>query len=242
MLDDENFLQSIVYAVELTSSAVPDQMIGIKDISSINVYCSKYFADVIGMPVSEIIGKVYLMPHFDQFLDIALDEDSKVIKSRESHIFLKINKFHNVLKPLIFIKSPIINPSTQNVVGILFQAFEYGVANNFHQQISNLYNEFLINTKKLCAIKLSKREKQVVFFFLAHLGSQEIADMLYQLENKRITKSTVDSVFTDQLYLKFNVTNRVALYKKLLELDYDKFIPQEILISSSTPLEKVKIY
>ncbi len=238
-MNDKQFLQAMISAVELTSSGIPDQMLSIKDLNSVNLYCSKGFADAIGVAQTSIAGSTFCT---GQILDIVISEDQKVFKSRKLQAFLKIDRFHNMIKPLIFIKSPIINPNTNNVVGLLLQVFEYGITNNFHQQIVSLYNSFSTKAKQLVPIKLSKREKQVIFFFLAHLSSQEIAETLHKLENKRVTKSTIDSIFTDQLYLKFDVTNRIALHQKLLELGYNKFIPQEILISSSVPLEAAKIY
>ena len=127
-------------------------------------------------------------------------------------------------------------------MGIFLQVFEYGVTSNLHQQIGDLYHLFSAKKSSSEKIKLSKREKQVIFLFLANLNSQEIADTLFKIDNKRITKSTIDSVFTDQLYLKFKVASCTALHKKLLELSYHEFIPQEILVCSSTPLKTLKIY
>jgi hypothetical protein len=239
ILNDEQFLQAIISAIRLLSIAMPDHMLGIKNLNSVNVYCSNSFIQALGIKDTDIIGKQFLP---SPILDIVIAEDQQVFTLRKLHTFLKINKFHGMIKPLIFIKTPLINPDTKNIVGLLFQVFEYSIANSFQQQIGNLYNMFVIREKKANTIKLSKREKQVVFFFLAHLSSQEIAEMLYKLENKRISKSTIDSVFTEQLYIKFNVVNRVALYKKLLELGYDKFIPEEVLVNNSIPMEAIKVY
>ena len=226
--------------MRLLDNAIPDQMLGIKDINSINIYCSKAFANALGVLETDVIGKHFCTNHI---LDIVTNEDQLVFKTRKLHAFLKIYKFHNIIKPLIFIKSPIINPDTKNVIGLFLQVLEYSIAKDFRMQVCGLYNIFATKEKELHnIIKLTKREKQVVFFFLAHLSSQEIADMLYQLEKKPVTKSTIDSIFTDGLYLKFNVTNRVALHKKLLELGYDKFIPQEVLVSGSMPIEAIKVY
>lgn len=238
-MDNEQFLAAVITALKLLNDAIPDQMVGIKDVNSVNLYCSEAFIQALRISEADIIGKTFCT---GPILDIVIKEDQQVLSSCKLHVFLKINKFHGVIKPLIFVKAPIINPETNNVLGIFLQVYEYGIANNFQQQIGQLYNMFAFKERNISTIKLSKREKQIIFFFLAHLSSQEIADMLYQLERKQISKSTIDSVFTDQLYLKFNVSNRIALHKKLLELGYDKFIPQEVLINSSIPLETIKVY
>ncbi len=66
--------------------------------------------------------------------------------------------------------------------------------------------------------------------------------MLYQIGGKSITKSTVDSIFNDQLYAKFDVYSRIALYKKLQSLGYDQLIPKELLSTKSIMLDIMKAY
>jgi hypothetical protein len=74
------------------------------------------------------------------------------------------------------------------------------------------------------------------------LTSQEIADIIFKIEGKKISKSTIDSLFNDQLYIKFNVGSRTALYKKLEQLGYDKLIPSDVLSSTSTPLNIIHTF
>ncbi len=239
---DDDFLNKLVESFTFIDQAIPGQKMGIKDKAFILRYCSSAFAEGVGFTAQEIIGKIYWLPQKDPFLDIAINEDKNVMNTRETHFFLKINRFNNTLKPLLCVKSPLINHATNNVVGTIFYLYDYNFALNFQQYIDKLYKKSPTNELKETKINLSKREKQVVFFFLAHLSSQEISDLLYQIENKRITKSTIDSIFTEQLYVKFDVTNRTALHKKLLHLGYDQFIPEDILIRSSNPLSTLVVY
>lgn len=239
---DEAFLEKIIESLIFIDNAIPHQKIGIKDQGSIIRYCSSSFAEGVGVTVKDIVGKMDWLPQKESFLDIAIAEDQTVMKTRKTHLFLKINRFNHQLKPLLCIKSPLINPVTDHAVGTVFYLFDYNFAMNFQLYIDKLYKKCTTSFPKEMRVHLSKREKQVIFFFLSHLSSQEIAEILHQIENKPITKSTIDSIFTEQLYIKFNVTNRMALHKKLLLLGYDQFIPEDILIRSSHSLAVPIIY
>lgn len=178
-------------------------------------------------------------------IEMVIEEDKSIIKTRKGYASLKIINFSDGLKPRVFLKHPLINSNTDNVVGVLFQTFEWGITTNFTQQIIQLYNTFDHEERTIAdkmSYKLTKRERQVVFFFLARLSSQEIADTLFKLDGKKIAKSTIDNIFTEQLYKKFNVTNRPALYSKLVEFGYNKLIPQEVLVSSIIPLATSRVY
>lgn len=243
--DDKKFLDSFVAAIDVISESLPKQMIGIKDTNSLHIYCSKYFLnDVLGVAAHEVLGKLTLSSDSGRFspIDQITLEDKHIIKWRKPHAYLKLNNFKDGIKPRIIIKSPIINPATNNVVGLIYQGFDWSLI-NFNQQLIKAHQLFKpFNKEKQNLPKLTKREKQIVFFFLAKLNSQEIADILYTIENKHISKSTIDSIFIDRLYAKFEVTNRVALYDKLLQLGYDNLIPQDLLISTTIPLAEPLVY
>ncbi len=77
---------------------------------------------------------------------------------------------------------------------------------------------------------------------MSHLSSQEIANILHEMEGKQILKSTVDSIFNDQLYKKFNERSRPELYKKLQSLGFENKVPQEILQSGSFFMPILQVY
>lgn len=243
--DDQEFLKQFISAIDVIAEALPKQMIGIKDINSVNIYCSRYFLEeVLVIDASKIIGKLNIEGDSTRFspIDQIIIEDQGIMMRRKSQAYLKLNNFNDGIKPRIFIKSPIINPATNNVVGLIYQGMDWSLI-NFNQQLIKAHQLFKPHNKEILNLpKLTKREKQIVFFFLAKLGSQEIADILYTIENKHISKSTIDSIFIDRLYIKFEVTNRQALYDKLLQLGYDNLIPQDLLISTTIPLTEPLVY
>lgn len=241
---DHDFLTHTVSTMAFLSEATPKQMITVKDLDSVIVFCSDYLSKLIGIPLSQLLGKKIWLSLYDNdmnFEKIIVDEDQGIIDSREPKLVLKINRFCQGLMPYLAIKTPIINPETNHVVGILFQGWEIcttaltaHLASTFQpdKKIENLSDR----------PKLSKREKEVIFFFMANLSSQEIAEMLYTIGGKPISKSTVDSIFNDQLYEKFDVYSRIALYKKLQSLGYDQLIPKELLSTKSIVLDIMKPY
>lgn len=243
-MTDEQFLNKIIDAIDLLVKASPQQLIGIKNSSSQMVYYSKVFADFLGIEQKQILGKKACLPLYDNpdIESTILKEDKLVRKKLKPLRVLKINKVAGTLKPYVCIKSPLINPATGKLVGIILQGFEIN-ALNLNQYILNSYKQFQEKGQnKIAQPSLSKREKQVIYFFMAQLTSQEIADTLFKLEGKKVSKSTIDSVFNDQLYHKFAVTSRAALYAKLCQFGYDKLIPAEVLNSMSIPLDVINIF
>lgn len=242
---DKAFLKKAVLCISFLSQAIPNQIISIKNCASEHIFCSEYLAQLIGVDAKEVIGKKVLLPLYDY--EIAIEaiiaaEDQAIMTSRLPIIVLKINRFTKGLTPYTSIKSPLINPSTNNVVGILFQGFEIGLT-SLNQYLAKDFSPVGINKLEIAKPPhLSKREKEVIFFFLANLSSQEIAEMLYKIEGKRITKSTIDSLFNDQLYVKFNVRSRPALYKALKKMGYENRIPRELLATSSIVLDPLNPY
>ena len=234
------FLRKVIETVSFISTVSPKQMVGIKDIHSNHLYCSNYLLKMIGVTEKEAIGKKVYLALYDNdpdFEKIIIDEDQKIMQFREPQTLLKINKFKNGLTPYFCQKSPLINPETNKVEGIMTQGYEIG--------LTHFQNHFLKKSSELKStidIHLTKREKQVIYFFMSHLSSQEIAEILSKMEEKSISKSTIDSVFNEQLYSKFKVYNRPDLYKKLQEAGFENKIPHELLQSGSFFLSVIEVY
>lgn len=244
MTNDE-FLKKAFSAAHFLAETSDTQMLSIKGCDSTHLYCSPYLLKLMGAQEKEIIGKTVWFPLYDNDLDIEKiirEEDLFILNSRKPKMVFKINHFTTGLTPYICNKSPLINPETNDIVGILFQGFEIGIINVHQYLLKGISDPSKnISLSEECR-HLSKREKQAIFLFMANLSSQEIAEVLYQIEKKQISKSGVDTLFYDQLYPKFKVRTRQALYKKLKAMGYDDMIPKEILISSSMLLNRMNVY
>lgn len=223
------------------ANMLPTQIIGVKDLDSRYIYCSPNFAELLGYSVAEIVGK------HDMFIGeennaSRICEDQQIIHERKALPFIHIDKIKGRLTPLTFIKSPIIDDSTDSVIGILCQVFEFATLDPA-QQILNLYQNLSLTRQQNQQLPhLTKREKQIVFLFLANLNSAEMVEVIYRMEGKKISKGTIDCVFTDQLFQKFGVYNRQALYVKLIQLGYNRLIPTEMLPSATIALDTHDLY
>ena len=239
--NNEDFLKSFILQIQNLTHSINDQRICVKNIDSITVFCSKAFTNFLMIDSKDILGKITWLPLYNDDPEIEkliIKEDQSVIITRESSSIFKVNNINNKLESYLCIKSPIINPTTNDVIGIFVNCIGNGVY--------NLLTTITQENKKLpVQIKLphlNRREKQVIFLFLSHLSSNEIADALYKLEGQHIKKSSVDSIFNDQLYIKFSVNSRIALYNKLLDAGYDKLIPKEILSTQSLRFHQLQSY
>ena len=74
------------------------------------------------------------------------------------------------------------------------------------------------------------------------LSSKDIAFTLSKISGREISKSTVDSLFRDQLFLKFEVYNRDALFEKLLRLGFDRYVPSDLLPKVELPVSELIAY
>jgi hypothetical protein len=241
---DQDFLEKAILSVAFLCQTLPKQMVAIKNIHSINIFCSDFLATRTGLTIDQLVGKKIWLSLYEgdeTFEKVLMAEDQAIISSRVPKVILKINRFCDGLMPYLAIKTPLINPETNNVVGILSQGYEIGTANltkNIIQKMDSHKKTVHLKDRP----KLSKREKEIIFFFMANLSSQEIADIIGAHEGKSLTKSTIDSVFNHQLYLKFDVYNRVALYQKLQTLGYDQLIPKTLLSKMSVMLDVMQTY
>lgn len=236
-----SFLESFVDKLSQLLVALPDQKICIKDVNAITVFCSQAFSDFIGIPKNQILHRsLWWAPLYDGMVDeeTILKDDQSVILSGSPKKLFKVNKINGVLKIFLCIKSPIINPLTNEVVGIHINCIDNSVYNLMETFVNKKLKAN--NSKKLP--HLTKRERQVIFLFLLHLNSEEIAAVIYQLENKRISKSAVDGVFNDQLYIKFGVNSRIALHDKLVSMGYNNIIPSDLLYATSLSINNIVSY
>ena len=168
------------------------------------------------------ISKLLTDPNINTYRQRAIIE-KKVIKFLAIRSFAKIGTIIGIVT-----NSPIINSETQNVVA-LHVYMHYLDIFNISSLLARYYKNGDLAINQLNGPVLTEREKQVVFFFLLNLESSTIAEVLSKIENKRITKNSIDQVFSKQLLPKFNVYSRKALFDKLYYNGYTRIVPQNIL-------------
>lgn len=237
---DRAYLVDFIKALTMLHKAADDTMVTVKSMSLEYVYSTDYWNQRMGGSLLGDAGKALCKERYDHAPEITEQiayEDEYVIRNKKSITTFKVVRLPDELEPFYCKKSPIINPETGNVVGILNSGFF--VKNATYREIMLKQVE---SRDVSSPLKLTRREKQIIFLFLSHLSSQEIASILGQFDNKKISKNTIDSVFRESLYEKFNVYSRLELYKKLVNMGFINRIPQELLRVKSMILSEVEVY
>lgn len=233
-------LAQAISAAKLLEAVMPTALLCIKDLNSRYVFCSQHLAESLGTTVASLLGQPVSGQAYDdtdEVSDQIIEEDRAVISTKKPQSLLKIARFNKTFSPHWVVKSPIISAKTGEVVGVFVQGFE-ALLPSIHDYLNTGSDEARHDE----AVSLTAREKQVVFLFLANFSSQAIAETLGHLEGKRIAKSTIDSVFNDQLYIKFNVASRKALRDTLLEKGFGTKMPATLLKGASIRLSPVAAY
>lgn len=174
--------------------------------------------------------------------EISLREEREVILTKVIKHAINVNYFEGEIQPYLTSKYPLVNISTGSVVGVLvvFQKLLINSLQHLLLRAINAYNKVsLVNFEHL---KLTKREKQLIFLFINGLSSKEIALILSNLEGKAVAKSTIDNIFMNQLRVKFNAHSRESLYDRLIEFGFDNMIPSDLLIGIKIPLQSLTTY
>lgn len=224
----KNFLIDIVDSLKTVVALTKESYIGVKNTSLEHIYISPALLKIFNVTLTDN-KKISVFPKYS--LESTYQDDQEIIKNKISKNFLIFCQIDESLVPLVFVKTPIFHPDDQAVLGIMYQGFRYDYF-NIQQHITSLFSSIDNKKESILDIHLSKRQKQVIFFFMLHLDSQEIANQLSKIDHKSIKKSTIDSIFNLQLYPKFHVTSRAALYQKMLKLGYNTAIPRSLISPS----------
>jgi len=231
--NDNEFLNEIITVVDMLIHQFGyNNMVCIKDINGRYVYASNSYIKLILSPRVKrgIIGKtdkeLEVFPETN-YTEIGEKEDHEVIQENHMISFLKIYPYPSGTRPLIFNKATLINKKTGNIIGIIIRVTDISVK-NLASKILEIHQVKIGSqtiTEGAISYNLTPREQQVIFLFMANFSSPDIAKIISQIEDKSISKSYIDKVFTDQLYVKFMVHDRKALFDKLYMLKLDDHLP-----------------
>lgn len=219
--DDQIFLEQYISYFKLISESTGDLLGGVLSLDYKILYKSA-FSKHIGASDNEV------MEHLKKPEIIALQ--AKAIEKRILVKYLLMGQLENGKSSFLILSyAPIINPNTNNIVA-LYCGNKVVETLNIWFILSKCYTKGIATMDEFeYQIKLTAREKQVVFLFLLNLDSNTIAEIISKIENKKISKNAIDQVFTAQLIPKFSVFGRKALYEKLTELGYYRFVPNNVL-------------
>lgn len=191
-LSDEVFLNTFIDSFDIHYN---NQMIGLKDLNNSFLIVSEQYAQLMGIQRSELTKVCKRTKNST----ISLDLDARdiiihkkyeyVIKNKRSVKYIDIHNRDGSTYAFVFTKSPLINPSTDNVVGVVHKLDKFSAP--YIQHIFTQVNTN--NSLNLDDIELSDREKIILFFMsLGITNYKQIADIMTTLrENEEITHDNV---------------------------------------------------
>lgn len=214
------FVKSYLDGINIVSNNTKGMHCGVLDLELNSIFASEWVATMGVTP--EELKKLLLDPKINQYRKKAINEE-KIVK-----ILIARSLPLAGTKVAIAAYSPVFNPQTHNLVALHVSVNLLDVF-NLSNILARYYKNGDLDLHELKGPSLTEREKQVIFFFLLNLESATIAEILSNIENKSISKSAIDQMFTRQLLPKFGVYSRKALYDKLSDNGYTRLIPQNIL-------------
>jgi DNA-binding CsgD family transcriptional regulator len=166
--------------------------------------------------------------------NIIRKQDEEIKQSREVREFLDIDIYKRIG---LVRKRPIINPSTNNFVGIVGVIKPFSMP-NFLSLIYKMHGiDFGLNNKeqsKRLKFKLTERQNMVLFLYVNKYSNTEISLIISLITNK-MSVSRVNDHLENLKYI-FQVNSKEQLIEKAISLDYHLFVPRKFLKFGSYPL------
>lgn len=230
--NDDLFFRKVISSFYF--SEANSQVACIKDTCSRYVAVSEQFSKLAGQSVRHIIGKsaAELFLCSGELAQTYYQQDREVETSREKRKFLDINYYSSGLGILIFQKTPIINPATDNVLGVycIASTFEGASALNVVQLLAKEPLENQCNPDG-CMKSLTKREQEVLFCVANGLTDRKlIARFLSAIHGKEIGADATIKNILKSLYNKIPCGSSISsLANYAMIRKCHTFIPESIM-------------
>ena len=237
ILNDEKYFQNVISSFYFSYGF--KHIAYIKTTSSTYAAVSKQFADLVGLSPEHLLGKsdFEIQCGAKNLAKVFYDQDRLVENTRKKRKFLDINNYASGVGVYIFRKIPIINPSSNSVLGThcvisLFKSnspintllnFNNGRENILSKQDVQLYNT------------LTTREKEVLFCIVNGLTDRKlISSFLSTIHNKSIgADSTIRNILSS-LYNKLPCVNTISsIHNYVIQRSCYRLIPNSILNASN---------
>lgn len=241
-MNNEEFLAKVIAKYKRLDELMPFFRISIKDTKTKILYATQRYKYTRGEDSSQI-GEYGLPPTVYKYnQNQSINEELEVQQTRTVKHSINMNYFEGTIQPYMTSKYPLINPDTDEVLGVVVVLHKVLYSNIQHQLLRALEIYEQPQFVDFNQYNLTKREKELIFLFLNGLSSKEIAMVLSKLENKPVSKNTIDNIFANQLRVKFDTFSREALYNKLLELGFDRLVSKDLLFNVKIPLQHIEAY
>lgn len=195
----------------------------------------KQLEDIKGKSLSEVVNDLQLDGNLCQDIN---NEEESIKFTRKSTRF--VQAIRNYPKVCIVFKRPIINPVTDNFVGILIHISALAMPNILKTLLKvNRKSNYLVRSNSSynqLEYKLTEKQHIVLFLYLHRYSAAEISSILGTLDYKMSNSRINDHL--EALKFIFHVKTKDQLIEKALAMNYDLLIPGALLKEGSYPLDE----
>jgi len=242
-LSDNEYLEELILHIYRFRN---DEICGVKDTNSTNLAITSYFSKMlgfkdpyalIGVTDDEIPCKVC------EVADIFYQQDREVEQTKTPKLILDIHEYYTGFTPLKTTKSPIINPTTNNVLGTFYHASEFTI-NTTLKTILNLHGGKFGNQAGMMASNIEKdyslTNREVEVLFCACLGFSDrksIANFLSFIHKRDVKADTTVKDAFKGLYSKLPCNSIPGLLEFSVANNLHLQIPKSFLVLGSFELQ-----
>lgn len=243
-MNDQQYFLHYKEACDVIFASRPEDLLCLKDselklqaatISMLDLLKADSSKDVFDQTIAEIVTRINV--DYSKLANKLQKQDLSTITKRNRGIYLEIIPYKGSLKIVVIYKTPIINPETDNVVGIYCQTENLlwpsliktlFKMNNSKGLLLNQKN----NTDPLIEYPLTNTQHIVLFLCINNYSYSEIALLMSEFGNP-ITSVRVND-YLEQLKLIFHVRTKNQLIEKAIGLNFHTILPYDLFNNFST--------
>jgi len=236
-LSDNDFLKFYCSSAGVIFNNICSKSEGvfIKDLNHVFCFVSDGYKDQLNpngtILVEDVLNKKRTKITQDKNIQKLRDEveadDQFITSNRKTLVSLYVDVYHQLC---IIRKAPIINPATDNVVGIIGRVYPFVMPNilDIIYQINDVA-QVLTEKAKYEALhyKLTQRQHMVLFLSVYKYSYTEVSEIMTNLGHQ-ISSGRVNEHLENLKYI-FAVKSKEALIEKAIHLKYHLFIPRGFL-------------
>ncbi len=231
---DKEFFDDFIQASQTTFKYL-DDLVFIKNDELKMYYVSpaylKFLHQDTPLSQEDILGKDIIelkLRDNEELLKSMTNDDELVKQTKTKQKFMCIDSRKNIF---VVFKRPVINPATDNCVGIIAHITTLVLPNLMKMllKINNKTSYIISNESNYNQLeyKLTERQHIVLFLYLHRYSAAEIASILgtlgYKMSNSRINDHL------EALKFIFRVRTKDQLIEKALAMDYNSSVPRALL-------------
>jgi hypothetical protein len=244
-MTDNEFLEQYVQSYRMISKSASGDMVYIKDLDlkyrfispdALTFFGEKAENDVVGLTSKEALDKYNLWNN--EVVEQFQRQDLHILKTRKNGLYLDVLPFNNnQVKAFVVRKVPIINPDTDNCVGIRgsFQRLAVPHPAKTLFKIHGVKGLLLSQPRRKDPFQdypLNSMQHMVLFFCINNYSYSEIA-VLMNAFGYEITALKVNE-YLEQLKFIFHVPTKNQLIEKAIGLNFNVLYPAGLFNKASS--------